>query len=106
MLTSKLVAFHVSVEPKDKKIETLEKWKKWKNEKNGENGIWENNFHVELPLYLSSQLGISLPLSFQFIEQQVRTSPQFKHFLGIFPYKKQRFTKPCRKQILARLMSM
>lgn len=81
-------------------MEKVEKGKK------GENGIWENNFHVELPLYLSSQLGISLPLSFQFIEQQVRTSPQFKHFLRIFPYKKQRFTKPCRKQILARLMSM
>lgn len=81
-------------------MEKVEKGKK------GENGMWENNFHVELPLYLSSQLGISLPLSFQFIEQQVRTSPQFKHFLGIFPYKKQRFTKPCRKQILARLMRM
>lgn len=67
-------------------MEKVEKGKK------GENGIWENNFHVELPLYLSSQLGISLPLSFQFIEQQVRTSPQFKHFLRIFPYKKQRFT--------------
>lgn len=81
-------------------MEKVEKGKK------GENGIWENNFHVELPLYLSSQLGISLPLSFQFIEQQVRTSPQFKHFLRIFPYKKQRFTKPFRKQILTRLMSM
>lgn len=35
MLTSKLVAFHVSVEPKDKKIGTLENGKSGKRKKRG-----------------------------------------------------------------------
>ena len=38
MLTSKLVAFHVSVEPKDKKIGTLENGKSGRMRKMGKMG--------------------------------------------------------------------